>query len=304
MEVQLKPGRYVVAVSGGVDSLALLHLLYAQNWAARQAGQPTSKLIVAHYDHGIREDSVADRKLVQATAKAYGLPFVYNEGRLGAGVSEATARDARYGFLRQVHQASGTQAIITAHHLDDVLETAILNLLRGTGRRGLTSLRSHEDIHRPLLHLPKQALVDYAHSRGLRWREDSTNGDDSYLRNYIRHRILPRFDAAGRQRLGYILSSLQTQNRQLDNDLINLLHQQSMGGTLDRTWFNHLPHSVAKEALSAWLRAHGVSGFDSKALERLVVAAKTARPGKLFPLLGGRQMHVGSLNLALVGSER
>lgn len=304
MDVQLKPGSYVVAVSGGVDSLALLHLLYAQNWAARQAGEPTSKLIVAHFDHGIRDDSLADRKLVQATAKAYGLPFVYDEGRLGAGVSEAKARDARYGFLRQVHEASGTQAIITAHHQDDVLETAILNLLRGTGRRGLTSLRNHSDINRPLLHVPKQQLVDYANQRGLRWHEDSTNSDDSYLRNYIRHRILPRFDEAGRQRLGYILSSLRTQNQRLDNDLINLLHQQTTGGMLDRNWFNHLPHGVAKEMLAAWLRAHDLSSFDSRALERLVVAAKTARPGKLFPLLGGYHMHVGSQNLALVGSER
>jgi len=304
MDLQLEPTSYVVAVSGGVDSLALLHLLYAQSWAARQAGQPAPRLIVAHYDHGIREDSVADRQFVQAVAKAYGLPFVYDEGKLGPGASEAEARNARYAFLRHVHKASSTRAIITAHHQDDALETAILNLIRGTGRRGLTALRSHQDLHRPLLDVPKQQLIDYAQAKGLRWREDSTNRDETYLRNYIRHRILPRFDEAGRQRLWAILRSQQVTNRAIDNALINALHQQSQTGVLDRVWFNHLPHSVAKEVLAAWLRARGIRGFDSKSLERLVVAAKIAQPGKQFPVPGGYQLHIGSQRLALVGSER
>src|SRR5882724_1815869 len=134
--LDIKPGRYVVATSGGVDSMALLHLLYQMSRDS-DAGW---WLTVAHFDHGIRSDSAEDRQLVQAIARQYGLPFVYDEGRLGPGASEATARQARYSFLHQVLGASGARAIMTAHHQDDVLETAIFNLIRGTGRKGLTSL--------------------------------------------------------------------------------------------------------------------------------------------------------------------
>src|SRR5665213_799396 len=137
MNVDLVPGKYVVAVSGGVDSISLLHILQAQ---------PGVRLIVAHFDHGIREDSVEDRRLVQNVAREYRLPFVYDAGNLGVDTSEAAARQARYRFLRRVQQASGARAIVTAHHQDDLLETAILNLLRGTGRKGLTALSNRSDM--------------------------------------------------------------------------------------------------------------------------------------------------------------
>src|SRR5665213_1651974 len=106
-----KPGSYVVAVSGGVDSMALLNVLKGES---RRGGG--WKLVVAHLDHGIRPESAEDRRLVQATARDYKLPFVYHEGRLGAGASEAAAREARYSFLRSVQKASDAVAIVTAHH--------------------------------------------------------------------------------------------------------------------------------------------------------------------------------------------
>lgn len=184
--VLASPGSYVVAVSGGVDSMALLHLLRKN---------PGLDLVVAHFDHGIRDNSSEDRKFVQTFAKANGLKFVYEEGNLGAGASEARARDARYKFLHKTVEDTGSAAIVTAHHQDDVLETAIINLLRGSGRKGLTSLGNRPGIERPLLSVPKRDLVAYAKDQGLRWREDSTNQDLDYLRNYVRHRLLPRFDA-------------------------------------------------------------------------------------------------------------
>src|SRR6185437_12936616 len=100
LHLSVAPGTYVVAVSGGVDSVVLLEVL-------RQL--PGLHLIVAHYDHGIREESGDDRRFVEALAAQYALPFVFAEGHLGPTVSEATARDARYAFLNQVmrkHQAS------------------------------------------------------------------------------------------------------------------------------------------------------------------------------------------------------
>jgi tRNA(Ile)-lysidine synthase len=288
-------GTYVIAVSGGVDSIALLHAL--QN-------QPGYKLVVAHFDHGIREDSASDRAFVQEQAKRYGLPFVYKEGDLGVSASEADARAARYEFLRQVQAASGARALVTAHHQDDVLETAIINILRGTGRKGLTALRTREGLVRPLLDIPKRDLIAFAKSEGLNWREDSTNQNLDYLRNYVRHRIVPRFDEDTRNRLWQVINDLRFTNEELDRLLTSQLHLQSKGGMLDRTYFTQLPYNVSREVMATWLRAHGIANFDGKTLERLVVAAKTGGSGRRYDVLGGVSMLVEGNYLALVGVER
>src|SRR6266540_5641084 len=153
MKVSVKPGKYVVAVSGGVDSMVLLHMLHQG---------PGLQLIVAHFEHGIRPDSDSDRKLVEAAAKHYGLPFRFAHGNLGPQASEAAARQARYAFLRMVQKESGAQGVITAHHQDDLIETAIINLLRGTGRKGLSALASTDDLIRPLLAATKADIYDAA----------------------------------------------------------------------------------------------------------------------------------------------
>lgn len=296
MDVVLaSPGSYVVAVSGGVDSMALLHALRKKRGL---------DLVVAHFDHGIRDDSVEDRTFVQAFAKNNGLKFVYEEGKLGVHVSEAEARAARYKFLRKVLKDTGSKAIVTAHHQDDVLETAIINLLRGTNRKGLTSLASRKDIERPLLNIPKRDLIAYAKDQGLRWREDSTNQDIDYLRNYVRHQLLPRFGNADRNQLWEIINTARMTNSELDGLLIDGLRQQLDAKGLDRAWFVQLPHAVARETMAAWLRGEGLRDFDSKTLERLVVAAKTAEPGKAFDVLHGATLAVGTRHLALTGAER
>jgi tRNA(Ile)-lysidine synthase len=297
MDLELPSGgTYVVAVSGGVDSMALLHLLHDADTPYR--------LVVAHLDHGIRSDSAEDRRLVQATAKQLGLPFVYHEVRLGPRASEAAARQARYEFLHKVSANSNARAIITAHHADDVLETAIINLLRGSGRLGLTSLQNRHDVLRPLRRLTKQEIIDYARQNGLVWREDSTNKDEVYLRNYVRRRIVPRLTKADQKKLHDIIRNLQKTSRELDTLLVKYLHLQSVGGRLDRNEFNHLPHSVAREVMAAWLRAHGLKAIDSKMLERLVVAAKTGKPGQKTDASNGYVLRITARTLALHRAER
>ena len=295
MDLHIAPGTYVIAVSGGVDSMALLDMLVRQ---------PSLRLVVAHFDHGIREDSAEDRQLVQAAAARYGVPFVYAEGDLGPTSSEAVARKARYAFLGRVRQASGAQAIITAHHQDDLLETAMLNILRGTGRKGLTSLASRHGIIRPLLGIPKAKLVAYATRHGLAWREDSTNADERYMRNYIRRRLLPRFGAADRRRLVDLIECTHTVNHALDIELSNLMHMQPGTHVLSRKWFAHLPHQVAKEFMASWLRARGITSFDARTLERVVVAAKTLRPGSAVDITARAMLRVDKEYLALDHHER
>lgn len=273
MRVTVGPGTYVVAVSGGVDSMVLLDIL-------RQ--QPRVKIIVAHFDHGIRNDSAQDRKLVQQIAKKHGLPFVYHEAKLGNNTSEDKAREARYAFLRSVQKTSGAKAIVTAHHEDDLLETAIMNLLRGSGRRGLTSLRSTDGIVRPLLEHSKERIYDHAHSYKIAWREDSTNTDTNFRRNYIRANILPKLTPGQRAQLLILIQDLANINDELDDLIASFLHQQPARNALDKKWFIGLPHNVAKEVLYAWLRHRGAKNINKKTIERLVAGIKTGKTGQLL----------------------
>jgi len=300
MDLSLRPGSYVLAISGGVDSMALLHQM-----ALRYQEKPKEwKLIVAHFDHGIRDDSIEDRRLVQSVASRFGLPFVYAEGNLGPSANEATARTARYRFLKHVRRASGAQAIVTAHHQDDLLETAVLNLLRGTGRRGVSSMMNDQAVERPFLSLSKQELHDYAQSHHIVWREDSTNQDIRYRRNHIRQNVMTRFSPADRQQLVGHVNDIALVNRQLEEALINVLHQQTRSGTIDRRVYNQLPHNISKELLASWLRSRGLRDFDRRSLERLSITAKVAKPGRLFPVKKGWQLEVHKDYLALRPPER
>ncbi len=294
MNIEVASGKYVVAVSGGVDSVVLLDLL---------AGYPGLELVVAHFDHGIRADSAADRQFVGSLAQKYNLPFEFTEGKLGPKASEAQARSKRYEFLQNVRASHQADTILTAHHQDDVLETAIINMLRGTARRGLSSLRSTDNIKRPLLHFPKQVLLDYALAHNLQWHEDSTNQSTNYLRNYVRHRLLAQFDEAARQQLLDHIRRAQALNPHINELLAQQIEQQNAQGRLSRTWFINLPHVVAREVLAAWLRAASVQ-INRIQIEQLVTAAKTYRPGQQADVNKQLVLKVGRTHLALLERER
>ena len=291
MKVGIGPGRYVVAVSGGVDSMVLLDVL---------RHLPGVDLVVAHFEHGIREDSDEDRKLVEATAEKYGLRFVYERGHLSHDVSEAAAREARYAFLRRVKEAQGAQAIITAHHQDDLLETAVLNVLRGTGRKGLAALQPTGELIRPLLHVSKQEIIAYAKTHGIVWHEDSTNLSEEYLRNYIRMHAMPRLGKAGKKQLLAYIERAEELNLAIDELLLHDLRAQPSPEALGRQWFILLPYAVSCEGMAAWLRVNAIRQFDKKTIGRLVVAAKVAVPGKESDILAGYLLKVGQKTLQLV----
>ncbi len=298
MDVKIEPGVYVVAASGGIDSMSLLDIL------SRSSKHRKLKLIVAHFDHGIRIDSGEDRLFVQKMANGYGLPFVYDKGYLGTDASEQKARHARYQFLEQVRKTAGAKAIITAHHQDDMLETAIINIVRGTGRRGLTSLKSGNQLIRPLLSKTKEDITNYATSNNIQWREDSTNLDTKYLRNYIRHNLVAKFSAEDKSQLFEHIDKLSELNVKINKELENYLDIHPSANKLDRHWFIMLPHVVAREVMISWLRGQGVTNIDKKQIERLVHGAKTLPPERSLSVDKQFSLIVKTDNLALDSHER
>jgi tRNA(Ile)-lysidine synthase len=284
MKLEIKPGKYIVAVSGGVDSMVLLHVL---------ASQPQVELIVAHFDHGIRPDSHKDEQLVAETAQRLGLRFISEEGHLKAGVSEANARTARFAFLHRVLAQKQAQAVITAHHQDDVLETMIINMSRGTNRKGLSSLVSGDVIVRPLLHVPKAEILAYAQAHDIQWREDSTNSDVRYLRNYIRQTFMPKLSNAERQQLLAINKTMQEHNKAIDTLIADVLGTILGSEGLNRAAFIMLPHAIAREVMAAWLRSEQVRDVSSQQIERLVIAAKTGRLHAMYDVDRLKIMNIG-----------
>lgn len=275
MDISVNNGRYIVAVSGGVDSMVLMDVL---------SMKPNLDLIIAHYDHGIRHDSEMDRKLVQNLAKQKNLKFIYDEGNLGSDSSEAQAREARYRFLYKVRNASKANAIITAHHKDDLIETAIINLIRGTNRSGLSSITNNNMLKRPLLNISKKEIIDYAKENNLNWREDYTNSDIKYLRNYIRHKIIPNMTLNQKEELLSHINKSQNVNSQIDEIITSVLHLQPKIDTIDRKWFIGLPNAVAREVMNTWLKKHNIKNIDKKQLQMLVVVAKVSKNNREFSL--------------------
>lgn len=204
----------LVAVSGGPDSLALLHLL------RRLAPMERLTLYVAHLDHNLRPDSAADARFVADLAAEWGLPIVQGSRDVAAlrttyGGVEAAARAARYGFLRATALAIGAHAVVTGHNADDQAETVLLRLLRGAGPSGLGAMRPRLDYRqwcaigpegqpddetgsptrpalvRPLLATPRGVIETYCVDQGLAPRLDPTNQSSAHLRNRVRGYIIP-----------------------------------------------------------------------------------------------------------------
>ncbi len=181
------PGDAVaVAVSGGLDSVALLDLLHCTR--AAHGGE----LQVVTVDHGTRESSRGDAAFVRDLAASLDLPFVGARFELGADASEAACREARHSVFRGLD----ARRVALAHHRDDQAETVLLQLLRGTGTRGLAGMRWRSGrLVRPLLDVRRAELEAWAEHRGLRWREDPTNTDRRFLRNRVRAEVMPLLES-------------------------------------------------------------------------------------------------------------
>lgn len=264
--------KYLVAVSGGIDSVVLLDMLVQES---------EHELVVAHFDHGIRTDSADDACFVEALAAQYGLPFVSKRAELGEGASEEIARRYRYAFLQ--HQAAKHEAVVvTAHHADDVVETIVLNVARGTGWRGIAVL-DREKVIRPLLRLSKQQLRDYATARRLEWVEDSTNSETVYFRNRLRRLLARNLSEHDRQAALALWEEQRQLRREIDQEVESFLDPDHC---YSRYFVTNIDESVACELLRAAVLRLSGSGPTRPQCERALLAIKTAKPGSVFEVGG------------------
>ena len=192
-------GRILAAVSGGADSVALLHLL-----VPRAVPASPGELIVAHFNHRIRPavESDADEDFVRGQAAALGLPFVSGTADIPAiaastGESlEMAARRLRHEFFQQTARENDCAAIATGHTADDQLETFFLRLARGSSLRGLCGVSNNTGIPlvKPLTNFRHAELVEYLKANNIPWREDSTNASSLPQRNRVRQILIPAFE--------------------------------------------------------------------------------------------------------------
>jgi len=179
-----------LAVSGGMDSMVMLHLFH-------QAG---FSIAVAHCNFQLRgEESDEDEIFVAAKCKKWGIPFHSirfdtNNYAIQHGLSvQMAARELRYNWFHQVKEKENIDWIATAHHLSDSVETVLLNLSRGTSLDGLLGIAEKNGfVIRPLLFATHNEITNYAAETGVVWREDRSNETDDYQRNFIRHQIIPK----------------------------------------------------------------------------------------------------------------
>lgn len=273
--------KYIVAVSGGVDSVVLLDMLVrdARGLLGLEPGE-SPEIIVAHVDHGIREESAEDARFVQAISKLHGLTYEQTALRLGASASEEQARVGRYAFLFELAKKYDAN-IVTAHHRDDMIGSVAINLLRGTGWRGLAVL-NRRGIVRPLLGWNKQSIYDYATKKRLEWVEDATNRSSAYLRNRLRSKVLDLEASSVRD-----ISELRSRQLQLTRDIDEEVRR------LEKSFANHRqPYMLVDSGVAVeLLRRHVENRTDYRPsieqAQRLLLAIKTAKSGTSHDIAAG-----------------
>ncbi len=268
----LAPGEAVlVGVSGGPDSVALLHLL-------REIGLPLGlRLEVAHVDHGIRgHESREDSEFVRDMAARLSLPFHLTRpeptrsGRDCPGANvEALAREERYRFFAELAASRGIRKVAVGHNRGDQVETMLMWLLRGCGPDGLMGMPAVRPLApdvagaeealliRPLLEVSRDEILEYLAARGLDYREDRTNRDTRYLRNWVRRSLLPelgsRSDGGLESRLARLAVMLRSDHAWLERQVADAYGQVAPGDALDRAAFLALEPELRPRMVRFWL---------------------------------------------------
>jgi tRNA(Ile)-lysidine synthase len=268
-ELPLPPGRALVAVSGGPDSIVLLDLLVQTSEAHGL------DLVVAHADHGISPDSaeVADR--VRRLVECYGLPFEIVRLDLGPDAGETAARTARYAWLEEMRDRWDAGVIFTGHHADDQVETVLMRVLGGSGPAGLAGMAPVQGrLVRPLLPIPRAELARYMEERGLSAWLDPANADPRHLRAWLRTDLLP---------------VLRLRIPSVDANLARLAGQSRRDRAAWDAVLDALPGlELAAESEGISVAAAGLVGYDSPLTQAIILAAARRVGCRLGPARIGR----------------
>ncbi len=292
----LPPGaRVIAAVSGGPDSVCLLHVL--RNLAPRLGFELAA---VAHFNHKLRgADSDADERFVADMADALGIPFhSASAAPPKRGNLEQAARRARQRFFRALLRKLPADGVALGHTRDDQAETVLFRLLRGSGLAGLAGILpvTADGIVRPLLDVTRTEVLAYLGERGIGWREDATNRQLQFARNRVRHELLPQlsrdWNPQAPQVLAHLADLAYEEERwwaaQVAQRATNLLFATDGAVDLDAPGVAALPHAFARRLIRHALRlAKGnLAGVEFGHVERLLDLACGAAGGGRLTLPG------------------
>ncbi len=268
--------RWLAGISGGADSVALLHLLHEAGFR---------EVVVCHLDHRLRgRASAGDAKFVQKLAE--GLGYRVETGRADvralmgeSGDSmEAAARAARHAFFANCARRHRCPRIVLAHHLDDQAETVLWNLLRGSrGLKGMREVREMEvagtrlELIRPLLGVRGGALREWLAGKGLRWREDASNGEPVAVRNRLRNEAFPLLREICGRDVSATLARGAADARDLEEVekwALDQAHLMDPRGRLHLPSLRKLPRPVQCSVIRRYLAEQGIGGLDRALLDR------------------------------------
>jgi tRNA(Ile)-lysidine synthase len=305
-------GRVVVALSGGPDSVGLVHLL-------RDLGPGAGFTLagIAHFNHQLRGiEADADEAFCRRLAASLGVPIETGRGDVRGFAErqkrsiEDAARSRRYEFLHEAGQRLDADAIAVGHTRDDQAETFLLRLIRGSGTRGLGSIRPKAGmIVRPLLETSRQDVRAYVTARGLEYREDATNLDVQIPRNRIRHELLPYLEREFSPNIVEVLAReaalAQIDDDRLERDAIDLVASIVLSTTdaqfpaddrivIDAQALRSIHPAVASRVVRHGLVLAAQGHFiGAEAIDRLLTFAREGKPGGRLSLPGCEAVHEG-----------
>lgn len=268
-----------VAVSGGVDSMVLLDLMYSRGY----------DLKVLHCNFNLREAARKDKAFVQKRAEEYDIPFLSKsfdtkrKKQKGGLSTQDAARQLRYKWFNQLLGDGKVDFVLLGHHLDDSVETFFINVLRGTGIGGLSGISSKRDrFLRPMLEYSRNTILEYARDQNIAFREDESNASDNYLRNRIRHHLIPTiqniqpdFDQRIKNEMNYISAA-----QALIEDVVEKYKQEHLSVREDIVVMDTKPLDQTEKDQLILFELLKPYGFKGKIIQEIL--ATLQNPGKLF----------------------
>jgi tRNA(Ile)-lysidine synthase len=278
LELLPRPRRVLVAVSGGADSVCLLHALHS-------VFESSDLLVAGHVDHGLRPESAAELAVVEALCHDMGVRLVSRHVDTRAlmeqkGLSlESAARTARYSALRDMAHEVGAQYIALGHTADDQVETVLMHALRGTGLTGLAGMRVLRDnLFRPLLTTYHREVEAYCVAHQLPIVHDPSNEDLTFTRNRVRHLLLPAIETVfpgARQALLRLARVAARDSDYLDTLAEDALALATEGDSVNPALWRALPEALRYHVLQHWVKRIGLEDVDMFALDQMANALET-----------------------------